>query len=200
MEKKLKGTNVALGAQNMYYEESGAYTGEIAPSMLEEAGVKYVIIGHSERRDYFKETDEMINKKALKAFEHGITPIICCGESLTQRKQGIYIDWIRMQIKIAFQGVTADQAKTAVIAYEPIWAIGTGETATSDQAQEVCAAIRTCISEILRWSNRRGNPYSVRRFRKWKNAAELFAKPDIDGGLIGGASLKADFGNIVNYK
>ena len=146
--EKIKGTNVALGAQNMYYEESGAYTGEIAPSMLEEAGVKYVIIGHSERRDYFKETDEMINKKVLKAFEHGITPIICCGESLTQRKQGIYIDWIRMQIKIAFQGVTADQAKTAVIAYEPIWAIGTGETATSDQAQEVCAAIRTCISEI----------------------------------------------------
>ena len=122
--EKIKGTNVALGAQNMYYEESGAYTGEIAPSMLEEAGVKYVIIGHSERRDYFKETDEMINKKVLKAFEHGITPIICCGESLTQRKQGIYIDWIRMQIKIAFQGVTADQAKTAVIAYEPIWAIG----------------------------------------------------------------------------
>ena len=134
--EKIKGTNVALGAQNMYYEESGAYTGEIAPSMLEEAGVKYVIIGHSERRDYFKETDEMINKKVLKAFEHGITPIICCGESLTQRKQGIYIDWIRMQIKIAFQGVTADQAKTAVIAYEPIWAIGTGETATSDQAQD----------------------------------------------------------------
>ena len=101
--EKIKGTNVALGAQNMYYEESGAYTGEIAPSMLEEAGVKYVIIGHSERRDYFKETDEMINKKVLKAFEHGITPIICCGESLTQRKQGIYIDWIRMQIEIAFR-------------------------------------------------------------------------------------------------
>ena len=182
--EKIKGTNVALGAQNMYYEESGAYTGEIAPSMLEEAGVKYVIIGHSERRDYFKETDEMINKKVLKAFEHGITPIICCGESLTQRKQGIYIDWIRMQIKIAFQGVTADQAKTAVIAYEPIWAIGTGETATSDQAQEVCAAIRIQYGGSV----------------NGKNAAELFAKPDIDGGLIGGASLKADFGNIVNYK
>ena len=133
-----KGTNIQIGAENMYYEESGAYTGEIAPNMLVDAGVKYVIIGHSERREYFAETDETVNKKVLKAFEHGITPIICCGESLTQRKQGIYIDWIRMQIKIAFQNVTADQAKTAVIAYEPIWAIGTGETATSDQAEEVC--------------------------------------------------------------
>ena len=198
--EKIKGTNVALGAQNMYYEESGAYTGEIAPSMLEEAGVKYVIIGHSERRDYFKETDEMINKKVLKAFEHGITPIICCGESLTQRKQGIYIDWIRMQIKIAFQGVTADQAKTAVIAYEPIWAIGTGETATSDQAQEVCAAIRTCISEIYDGPTAEAIRIQYGGSVNGKNAAELFAKPDIDGGLIGGASLKADFGNIVNYK
>ena len=198
--EKIKGTNVALGAQNMYYEESGAYTGEIAPSMLEEAGVKYVIIGHSERRDYFKETDEMINKKVLKAFEHGITPIICCGESLTQRKQGIYIDWIRMQIKIAFQGVTADQAKTAVIAYEPIWAIGTGETATSDQAQEVCAAIRTCISEIYDGAIAEAIRIQYGGSVNGKNAAELFAKPDIDGGLIGGASLKADFGNIVNYK
>ncbi len=109
-----KGSNINIGAENMYYEESGAYTGEIAPNMLTDAGVKYVIIGHSERREYFAETDETVNKKVLKAFEHGITPIICCGESLTQRKQGIYIDWIRMQIKIAFQNVTADQAKTAV--------------------------------------------------------------------------------------
>ena len=137
-----KGTNIQVGAENMYFEESGAYTGEIAPNMLVDAGVKYVVLGHSERREYFAETDETVNKKVLKAFEHGITPIICCGESLTQRKQGIYIDWIRMQIKIAFQDVTADQAKKAVIAYEPIWAIGTGETATSDQAEEVCAAIR----------------------------------------------------------
>ena len=198
--EKIKGTNVALGAQNMYYEESGAYTGEIAPSMLEEAGVKYVIIGHSERRDYFKETDEMINKKVLKAFEHGITPIICCGESLTQRKQGIYIDWIRMQIKIAFQDVTADQAKKAVIAYEPIWAIGTGETATSDQAEEVCAAIRACIAEVYDDATAAAIRIQYGGSVNGKNAAELFAKPDIDGGLIGGASLKADFGNIVNYK
>ena len=179
-----KGSNINIGAENMYYEESGAYTGEIAPNMLTDAGVKYVIIGHSERREYFAETDETVNKKVLKAFEHNITPIICCGETLTQRKQGIYIDWIRMQIKIAFQNVTADQAKTAVIAYEPIWAIGTGETATSDQAEEVCAAIRACIKEV----------YDA------GNAAELFSKPDIDGGLVGGASLKADFGKIVCYK
>ena len=111
-----KGTNIAIGAENMFYEESGAYTGEIAPNMLTDIGVKYVIIGHSERREYFAETDETVNKKVLKAFEHGITPIICCGESLKQREQGITIDWIRMQIKIAFLNVTAEQAKTAVIA------------------------------------------------------------------------------------
>ena len=121
-----KGSNIEIGAENMYYEEKGAYTGEIAPDMLTDVGVKYVIIGHSERREYFAETNETVNKKVLKAFEHGITPIICCGESLTQREQGITIDWIRQQIKIAFLGVTAEQAKTAVIAYEPIWAIGAG--------------------------------------------------------------------------
>ena len=128
-----KGSNIEIGAENMYFEEKGAYTGEIAPDMLTDAGVKYVIIGHSERREYFAETDETVNKKVLKAFEHGLTPIICCGESLTQREQGITIDWIRQQIKIAFLNVTADQAKTAVIAYEPIWAIGTSNTATTDQ-------------------------------------------------------------------
>ena len=143
-----KGTNIQIGAENMYFEEKGAYTGEISPNMLVDAGVKYVIIGHSERREYFAETNETVNKKVLKAFEHGITPIICCGESLTQREQGITIDWIRQQIKIAFLNVTADQAKNAVIAYEPIWAIGTGKVATTEQAQEVCAAIRACIGEI----------------------------------------------------
>ena len=137
-----------IGAENMYFEESGAYTGEISPAMLTDAGVKYVIIGHSERREYFAETDETVNKKVLKAFEHGLTPIICCGESLKQREQGITLDWIRQQIKIAFLDVTAEQADTAVIAYEPIWAIGTGKVATTEQAQEVCGAIRVCIGEI----------------------------------------------------
>lgn len=195
-----KGSNIEIGAENMYYEESGAYTGEIAPNMLTDVGVKYVIIGHSERREYFAETDETVNKKVLKAFEHGITPIICCGESLTQREQGITIDWIRQQIKIAFLNVTADQAKTAVIAYEPIWAIGTGKTATSDQAEEVCAAIRGCIAEIYDEATAEAIRIQYGGSVNAANAAELFAKPDIDGGLVGGASLKADFGKIVCYK
>ena len=195
-----KGTNIQVGAENMYFEESGAYTGEISPNMLVDAGVKYVVLGHSERRDYFGETNEDVNKKVLKAFEHGITPIICCGESLTQRKQGIYIDWIRMQIKIAFQDVTADQAKKAVIAYEPIWAIGTGETATTEQAEEVCAGIRACIAEVYDDATAAEIRIQYGGSVNAGNAAELFAKPDIDGGLVGGASLKADFGKIVNYK
>ena len=194
-----KGSNICIGAENMYFEESGAYTGEISPNMLVDAGVKYVVLGHSERREYFAETDETVNKKVLKAFEHGITPIICCGETLTQRKQGIYLDWIRMQIKIAFQNVTADQAKTAVIAYEPIWAIGTGETATSDQAEEVCDAIRACIAEVYDEATAEAIRIQYGGSVNAGNAAELFAKPDIDGGLVGGASLKADFGKIVNY-
>ena len=193
-----KGTNIEIGAENMYFEESGAYTGEIAPNMLVDAGVKYVIIGHSERREYFAETDETV-KKELKAFEHGLTPIICCGESLTQREHGITIDWIRQQIKIAFLNVTADQAKTAVIAYEPIWAIGTGKTATSDQAEEVCGAIRACIAEVYDEATAQAIRIQYGGSVNAGNAAELFAKEDIDGGLVGGASLKADFGKIVNY-
>ena len=194
-----KGSNIVIGAENMYFEEKGAYTGEISPEMLTDAGVKYVIIGHSERREYFAETDETVNKKVLKAFEHGITPIICCGETLTQRKQGIYVDWIRMQIKIAFQNVTADQAKTAVIAYEPIWAIGTGETATDDQAQEVCAAIRECIKEVYDDATAEAIRIQYGGSMNAGNAASLLAKPDIDGGHVGGAALKPDFGKIVNY-
>lgn len=196
----VKGSNIAIGAENMYFEEKGAFTGEISPEMLVDAGVKYVIIGHSERREYFAETDETVNKKVLKAFEHGLTPIICCGETLTQREQGITIDWIRQQIKIAFQNVTAQQAKTAVIAYEPIWAIGTGKTATSDQAEEVCGAIRACIAEVYDEETAEEIRIQYGGSVGAANAAELFAKPDIDGGLVGGASLKEDFGKIVNYK
>lgn len=194
-----KGTNINIGAENMYFEESGAYTGEIAPNMLVDAGVKYVVIGHSERREYFAETDETVNKKVCKALEKGITPIICCGESLTQRKQGIYLEWIAMQIKIAFQNVTADQAKTCVIAYEPIWAIGTGETATDDQAEEVCAAIRKVIGEVYDEATADAIRIQYGGSMNAGNAASLLAKPNIDGGLVGGASLKADFGKIVNY-
>ena len=194
-----KGTNICIGAENMYYEEKGAYTGEISPNMLVDAGVKYVIIGHSERREYFAETDETVNKKVLKAFEHGITPIVCCGETLTQREQGITIDWIRQQIKIAFLNVTADQAKTAVIAYEPIWAIGTGKVATTEQAEEVCAAIRGCIGEIYDEATAEAIRIQYGGSVSASSAPELFAQPDIDGGLVGGASLKPDFGKIVNY-
>ena len=194
-----EGSNIAIGAENMYFEEKGAFTGEIAPDMLTEAGVKYVIIGHSERRRYFAETNETVNKKVLKAFEHGLTPIICCGETLEQREQGITIDFIRQQIKIAFQGVSADQAKTAVIAYEPIWAIGTGKTATSDQAEEVCAAIRACIREIYGEATGEAIRIQYGGSVNAKTAADLFAKPNIDGGLVGGASLKEEFGQIVNY-
>ena len=194
-----KGTNIQIGAENMYFEEKGAFTGEISPNMLVDAGVKYVIIGHSERREYFAETDETVNKKVLKAFEHGLTPIICCGESLTQREQGITIDWIRQQIKIAFLNVTAEQAKTAVIAYEPIWAIGTGKVATTEQAEEVCAAIRQCIGEIYDEAVAEAIRIQYGGSVSAASAPELFAQADIDGGLVGGASLKPEFGEIVNY-
>lgn len=195
-----RGTNIAVGAENMYFEEKGAFTGEISPNMLVDAGVKYVIIGHSERREYFAETDETVNKKVLKAFEHGLTPIICCGESLTQREQGITIDWIRQQIKIAFLNVTPEQAKTAVIAYEPIWAIGTGKTATTEQAQEVCKGIRECIAEIYDQATADKIRIQYGGSVNAATAPELFAQPDIDGGLVGGAALKPDFGKIVNWK
>ena len=194
-----KGSNIQIGAENMYYEEKGAYTGEIAPAMLTDVGVKYVIIGHSERREYFAESDITVNKKVLKAFEHGITPIVCCGETLEQREQGVTIDFIRQQIKIAFLEVTAEQAKTAVIAYEPIWAIGTGKVATTEQAQEVCAAIRVCIAEIYDQATAAAVRIQYGGSVSADSASELFAQADIDGGLVGGAALKPDFGKIVNY-
>ena len=194
-----KDSNIAIGAENMYYEESGAYTGEISPAMLVDAGVKYVVLGHSERREYFGETNQDVNKKVLKAFEHGITPIMCCGESLDQREQGVTVDFVRQQVKEGFYGVTADQAKTAVIAYEPIWAIGTGKTATTEQAQEVCAAIRACIAEIYDDATAAAIRIQYGGSVNANTAPELFAQADIDGGLVGGASLKADFGKIVNY-
>ena len=188
----VKGTNVAVGAENMYFEEKGAYTGEISAAMLVDAGVKYVVLGHSERRDYFKEDDALLNKKVKKAFEAGLTPILCCGETLEQREMGITLDWIRLQIKSDLKDVTAEQVASMVIAYEPIWAIGTGKTATTAQAEEVCKVYGTDTAEAVRIQY--GGSVNA------GNAAELFAQPDIDGGLVGGASLKADFGKIVNYK
>ena len=195
----VKGSNIHVGAENMYFEEKGAYTGEISPNMLVDAGVKYVILGHSERREYFGETNEDINKKMHKAFEHGLTPIMCCGESLEQREQGVTMDFIRQQVKVGFLGLAAEQAKEAVIAYEPIWAIGTGKTATTEQAQEVCKGIRECIAEIYDEATAEAIRIQYGGSVNAKTAPELFAQADIDGGLVGGASLKPEFGDIVNY-
>ena len=194
----VKGTNVKVGAENMYFEESGAYTGEISAAMLKDAGVEYVIIGHSERRDYFKEDDVLLNKKVKKAIEAGLTPILCCGESLEQRELGVTMDWIRLQIKSDLAGVAAADVANLVIAYEPIWAIGTGKTATSDQAEEVCKGIRELIAEMYDEATAEAVRIQYGGSMNAGNAKELLAKPNIDGGLIGGASLKAEFGQVVN--
>lgn len=195
-----KGSNIGIGAQNMHFEESGAYTGEIAPNMLTEIGVKYVVLGHSERREYFAETNETVNKKVLKALEHGLVPILCCGEYLEQRQQGIAVDLIRQQIKVGMLNVTAEDAKKVVIAYEPIWAIGTGVTATSDQAEEICAEIRALLVELYGTEVAEAMRIQYGGSVNAGNAAELFAKPNIDGGLVGGASLQAAFGQVINFK
>ncbi|MBP3887903.1 MAG: triose-phosphate isomerase [Cellulosilyticum sp.] len=193
------GTAISVGAQNMHFEENGAYTGEVAPSMLVELGVKYVIIGHSERRQYFGETDETVNKKVLKAIEHNLLPIICVGESLAEREQGVTIDLVRLQTKIALKDVKAEDAKKVVIAYEPIWAIGTGRTATSEQAEEVCKAIRNVVAEI--YGSEVADEVRIQYGGSVNagNANELFNMGNIDGGLVGGASLKEEFASIVNY-
>lgn len=194
----VKGTNVQVGAENFYIEDKGAYTGEISAPMLVDAGVKYVIIGHSERREYFKEDDAFLNKKVKKAIASGLTPILCCGETLEQREMGVTMDWIRLQIKSDLVGVAADDVKNLVIAYEPIWAIGTGKTATSDQAEEVCKGIRELIAEVYDTDTAEAVRIQYGGSMNAGNAKELLAKPNIDGGLIGGASLKAEFGQVVN--
>lgn len=199
VKQALEGTNIKVGAQNMYFEDKGAYTGEVAPNMLSDAGVEYVVIGHSERREYFAETNDIVNKKVVKALEYGITPILCCGETLKQREEGITYDHIRIQLKTALKGLSAEQVQKVVIAYEPIWAIGTGKVATNEQAEDVCAQIRLLIKELygqeLADSIRILYGGSVTA----DNASGLFAMADIDGGLVGGASLKTDFAKIVKY-
>lgn len=196
----VKDTNIAVGAQNMHFEENGAYTGEIAPSMLVELGVKYVVIGHSERRQYFAETDQTVNKKTLKAIEHGLVPVVCVGESLEERQEGVTIDLVRLQTKIALKDVKAEDAKKVVIAYEPIWAIGTGMTATSAQAEEVCKAIRDVVAEVYSQEVAEAVRVQYGGSVNGGNANELFNMGNIDGGLVGGASLKPEFASIVNYK
>ncbi len=196
----LKGTNISVGAQNMHYEDKGAFTGELSAEMLVDAGVKYVVIGHSERRQYFGETDEIVNKKTLKAIKSGLIPFVCIGETLEQREQGITIDLVRLQTKVALHNVSKEDAKKIVIAYEPIWAIGTGVTATSQQAEEVCAEIRKVLAEIYDEATANEVRIQYGGSVNGGNASELFAMPNIDGGLVGGASLKPEFENVVNYK
>ena len=197
--KASKGFRCSIGAQNMHYEKSGAYTGEISAQMLAELGVKYVIIGHSERRQYFAETDATVNKKVHAALNAGLRPIVCVGESLQQREQGVTLEFVRQQVKIALGGVEPSAVKRIVIAYEPIWAIGTGKTATADQAEEVCGWIRDCIRELYGARIARAVTIQYGGSMNAGNAAELLSKLDVDGGLIGGASLKApDFAAIIN--
>ena len=188
----------ALGAQNVYFEESGAFTGETAPSMLESVGATYCVIGHSERRGYFGETDEDINKKAKALMAHNIVPISCCGEPLEVREAGKHVEFVVDQIKKDTEGLEITDPSKYVIAYEPIWAIGTGKTATADDAQEVCGAIRETLVQIFGQETADGIRVLYGGSAKPSNIAELVAKPDVDGALVGGASLKAeDFSQMV---
>jgi triosephosphate isomerase len=194
------GSGVKLGAQNMHFEEDGAYTGEISPSMLTEIGVDYVVIGHSERRQYFAETDETVNKKAIKAFEHGVVPILCVGEALAQRDEGEHFDVVRAQVEAGVAGLSADDVARLVIAYEPVWAIGTGRTATGGQAEEMCAFIRETARKIRGDAAADSLRVQYGGSVKPANAKELMTKANIDGALVGGASLDpADFRAIIAY-
>ena len=190
--KAFKELRISVGAENLYFEEKGAYTGEISAAMLRDLGVKYVIVGHSERRQYFGETDTAVNRKVHAALDAGLSPIICVGESESQREMGVTQDWIALQVKTALYGVPAERLRRCIIAYEPIWAIGTGKTATAQQAGEVCTAIRTTIRGLYGARVARSVTIQYGGSMNPKNAQELLAQPDVDGGLIGGASLKPE--------
>ena len=195
-----QGTNIKIGAQNMHYEEKGAYTGEISGKMLKSIGVEYVIIGHSERRQYFCETDEIVNKKVKSAISNDLIPIICVGETLEEREQGKTFEIITTQTEKALEGLSKEQVEKTIIAYEPIWAIGTGKTATSEDANEACKKIREKIAEIYGQNIAERVIIQYGGSMKPENAKELMQKSDIDGGLIGGASLSAEtFEKIVNF-
>ena len=197
----LKGTNIAVGAQNMHWEEKGAYTGEVSPQMLKSIGVEYVIIGHSERREYFAETDETVNKKLKAPHNVGLKPIVCVGETLEQRESGNAKNVVTNQVRLGLKDLTNEQIESTIVAYEPIWAIGTGKTATSDDANETIKWIR---EEIANMYGKEVSQKVIIQYGgsvKSGNAKELFEMSDIDGGLVGGASLKAEeFAKIVNYK
>ena len=200
VKRAIKGTNIKLGAQNLHFEKKGAFTGEVSAEMLTAIGVDYVIIGHSERRQYFNETDETVNKKVHTAIANAITPIICVGESLEQRESGVTKEVVSMQTKLALKGLTAAQVGSLVIAYEPIWAIGTGKTATADEANETIGDIREAVKEVYGEMAAESVRIQYGGSMNPKNASELMAKKEIDGGLIGGASLKAkDFSMVVKY-
>ncbi len=195
-----KGSSVQVAAQNMHFEDKGAYTGEVSAVMLKDLGVTHVVIGHSERREYFAESDQTVNLKTKKALGENIVPIVCVGESLEQRETGIAFDWIRMQVKLALLDIAPQDVKRVVIAYEPIWAIGTGKTATDEQANEVCGVIRGVLKELYGTEVAEEMRILYGGSMNAKNAQGLLAQSDIDGGLIGGASLKAeDFSTIIGF-
>lgn len=197
-QEAANGTNIQIGAENCHWEKSGAYTGEISAEMLSSMGVNIVIIGHSERRQYFGETDVTVQKRVRAALDAGLTVILCVGETLEQREQGITSELVSMQTKIALGGVSEEELKRIIIAYEPVWAIGTGKTATAQQANEVCHTIRECIASVYSQAAADGITIQYGGSMNAGNAAELLAQPDVDGGLIGGASLKPqDFATIV---
>lgn len=196
--EQTKGTNIAVGAQNIHFEKSGAFTGEIAADMLVELGAEYAVVGHSERRQYFGETDETVNRRTKAAIAAGITAIVCVGESLEEREQNITSELIRLQTKIALRDISAEDMKKVIIAYEPVWAIGTGRTATAEQAEEVCKTIRELLVELYGTDVAESITIQYGGSMNAANAAELLSKPNVDGGLIGGASLKpADFAAII---
>ena len=201
LRKAAAGSNLHTSAENCYFEAEGAFTGENSPLVLKEMGINYCIIGHSERRGYFHETDEDINKKAKALLEHGVTPIICCGESLETREANKQEEWVVSQIKAALEGLTAEQVSSLVIAYEPIWAIGTGKTASSDQAEEMCKTIRETVKDLYDEATSDNIRIQYGGSVKPANVKELMAKPNIDGGLVGGASLDPEsFLALVNYQ
>lgn len=201
LRKAAKGSNLHIGAENCYFEDEGAFTGETSPKVLKEMGMNYCIIGHSERRGYFHETDQDVNKKAKALFRNGLKPIICCGESLEKREANQQEEWVVGQIKAALKGLSADQVSSLVIAYEPIWAIGTGKTASADQAEEMCKTIRQTVKNLYNEETAANVRIQYGGSVKPANVKELMAKPDIDGGLVGGASLKPDsYLALVNYQ
>lgn len=201
LKKAAAGSELSVGAENAYFEDEGAFTGETSPKVLNEMGINYCIIGHSERRGYFHETDEDINKKAKALFANNVTPIVCCGESLETREANKQEEWVVGQIKADLEGLTADQVANLVIAYEPIWAIGTGKTASSDQAEEMCKTIRDTVKDLYNEETAENVRIQYGGSVNPGNVKELMAKPNIDGGLVGGASLKPDsYLALVNYQ